>query len=200
MGDEVILKTNSAEDETKTSSETTTALTTINTGELNKESLEIINQIIAETDIEKTKDLTYLFNINQNKKTMVRMDKLNTLQDNLVDQFSKRIAERPDQISNQEIMQGLKIVQDMLERGQKQIVGVDEAPLIQINQQTNSVNVGDKSHNLNRESRDRVANVVTDLLSSLIAVNEPTTQDDILDNTEVIEAEYSSTSEENQDD
>lgn len=200
MGDEVILKTNSAEDETKTSSETTTALTTINTGELNKESLEIINQIIAETDIEKTKDLTYLFNINQNKKTMVRMDKLNTLQDNLVDQFSKRIAERPDQISNQEIMQGLKIVQDMLERGQKQIVGVDEVPLIQINQQTNSVNVGDKSHNLNRESRDRVANVVTDLLSSLIAVNEPTTQDDILDNTEVIEAEYSSTSEENQDD
>ena len=38
----------------------------INTEDLDKESLDIINQIIAESDLEKTKDLTYLFNVNQN--------------------------------------------------------------------------------------------------------------------------------------
>lgn len=181
MGDEVIIKTNSAEDENKTSSETT-ALTTINSDALNEESLILINQIIAESDIDKTKDLTYLFNVNQNKKTMVRMDKLSQLQDTLVDQFSKRVTTRPDEISNQEMLQSLKIVQDMIERGQKQIAGTQETPLIQINQQTNSVNVGEKSHNYSKESRDRVANAVMNFLSDITATSATTDSD-------VIEAE-----------
>ena len=155
------------EQKEKTPAETTTALAILDTERLSQESAELINAIIAEQDIEKTKDLTYLFNINQNKKTMVRMDKLSELQDNLVAQFSKRIEERPDEISNQELMNALKIVQDIIERGQKQISGVNEQPLIQINQQTNSVNVGDEAVGLSRESKQRVANVVSDLLKGL---------------------------------
>ena len=139
-----------------------------NVSELNEESLALINQIIAETDEAKTKDLTYLFNLNQNKKTMVRMDKLSGLQDGLVDQFVKRISERPDEISNKELMDGLKIVQDIIERGQRQISETDQVqPLIQINQQNNSVNVGDSATELNRESRERVKNAVLGLLQGL---------------------------------
>ena len=48
-----------------------TALAVVNAEDLNKESLILINQLIAESNVEKTKDLTHLFNINQNKKTMV---------------------------------------------------------------------------------------------------------------------------------
>ena len=151
----------------KTQAETTTALAILDTEKLSTESVELINAIIAEQDLDKTKDLTYVFNINQNKKTMVRMDKLSELQDKLVAQFSKRISERPDEISNQELMNALKIVQDILERGQKQISGTEEKPLIQINQQTNSVNVGDEAVTLSRESKQRVANVVSDLLKGL---------------------------------
>ena len=33
--------------------------------ELNKESLALISKIVEETSIEKTKDLTHLFNVNQ---------------------------------------------------------------------------------------------------------------------------------------
>ena len=51
-----------------------TALT-VPTGVLNEESLRIIGQIITEQDAQKTKDLTYLFNQNQNKKTMVRANR-----------------------------------------------------------------------------------------------------------------------------
>ena len=155
------------EQKEKTPAETTTALAILDTEKLSQESAELINAIISEQDIEKTKDLTYLFNINQNKKTMVRIDKLSELQDNLVAQFSKRVEERPDEISNQELMNALKIVQDIIERGQKQISGVNEQPLIQINQQTNSVNVGDEAVGLSRESKQRVANVVSDLLKGL---------------------------------
>ena len=141
----------------------------VSTKELNTESLELLNQIIVEKDEDKARDLTYLFNLNQNKKTMVRMDKLSGLQDGLVDQFAKRIAMRPDEISNKELMDGLRIVQDIIERGQRQVSGVDmPQPMIQVNQQNTSINVGDTSEvGLNRESRERVKNAVLGLLSGL---------------------------------
>lgn len=147
------------------------ALTLVNADDLNKESLTLINQIIAEKDLEKTKDLTHLFNINQNKKTMIRIDKLSGLQDDLVDQFVRRIAERPDEISNKELMDGIKIVQDIIERGQKQVEDVQQTPLIQFNQQNNSVNIGEDTPQLSKESRDKVKNAVLSLLSGL---NKPT--------------------------
>lgn len=160
-----------------------TALSLVNADDLNKESLALINQIIAESDIEKTKDLTHLFNINQNKKTMIRIDKLSGLQDNLVDQFARRIAERPDEISNKELMDGIKIVQDIIERGQKQVEGVDQIPLIQFNQQNNSVNIGDNSTQLNKESRDRVKNAVLSLLSGL---NKPVPAEDFVEAQDIV--------------
>jgi len=159
----------STTNETAVTSVENSALTPINNDELNKESQALLGQIIAETDDKKTQDLTYLFNINQNKKTMVRMDKLSGLQDGLVDQFVKRIAERPDEISNKELMDGLRIVQDIIERGQRQVSGVDQPqPLIQVNQQDNSVHIGEGTE-LNRESRERVKNAVLGLLSGLAA-------------------------------
>jgi hypothetical protein len=151
---------------------TETAVTPYNSTTLNEESLQLLSQIIAESDESKTRDLTYLFNINQNKKTMVRMDKLSGLQDDLVDQFVKRIAERPDEISNKELMDGLKIVQDIIERGQRQVSGSDQQPFIQINSQDNSVNVNNTT-DLSRDSRDKVKNAVLSLLSQLQPSKEP---------------------------
>ena len=173
MADEV-RNTDDFEEEATQESAPSTALTAVNAEDLNKESLTLINQIIAESDIEKTKDLTHLFNINQNKKTMVRIDKLSGLQDHLVDQFAKRVAERPDEISNKELMDGIRIVQDIIERGQKQVEEVEQTPLIQFNQQNNSVNIGEDSTRLSKESRDRVKNAVLSLLSGL---NKPVPTD-----------------------
>ena len=184
MTDEV--KNIDGAEETQTSSESG-ALTLVNADDLNHESLTLINQIIAEKDIEKTKDLTHLFNINQNKKTMIRIDKLSGLQDNLVDQFARRIAERPDEISNKELMDGIKIVQDIIERGQKQVEGVNQTPLIQFNQQNNSVNLGDgNSPVLSKESRDKVKNAVLSLLSGL---NKPVPADEIIETQPIIISE-----------
>lgn len=160
---------------------TTSALVTVDTSNLNAESLAILNQIIAAEDIDKTKDLTYLFNVNQNKKTMVRIDSLSNLQDKLVGLLSKRVVERPDEMSNQEVMQALKVVQDIIERGTKQVSGQNDQPLIQINQQTNSVNVGEDASGLNRDSRDKVKRAIMSILDN---VKDATNTD-----TEIIEAE-----------
>lgn len=160
---------------------TTAALVAVDTSNLNAESLDILNQIIEAEDINKTKDLTYLFNINQNKKTMVRIDSLSNLQDKLVGLLSNRVTERPDEMSNQEVMQALKVVQDIIERGTKQITGQNEQPLIQINQQTNSVNVGDEAAGLNRDSRDRVKRVIMGILDNVKDATDT--------NAEIIEAD-----------
>jgi hypothetical protein len=134
---------------------------------LNEESLAIIEQLISETDEKKTKDLTYLFNANQNKKTIVRVNKLSDLLDTITDQALARFTSRPDEISNKELFDGLKIVQDLIERGQKQVSGVGETPLIQVNQQTNEVNIGGSSSSLSRDSRERVKSAVLGLLNSI---------------------------------
>ena len=144
--------------------------------DLNKESLLLIEQIISETDEQKTRDLTCLFNNNQNKKTMVRVNKLSDLLDTITDQALARFTTRPDEISNKELFDGLRIVQDLIERGQKQVSGATEVPLIQVNQQTNEVNIGSTSNTLSRDSRERVKSAVLGLLDSL-AVKQPSTSE-----------------------
>jgi len=172
------VKLDGAEDETASSENT--ALIELDTSGLNQESLEIINRIIAEQDVEKTKDLTYLFNINQNKKTMVRVDKLSSLQDVLIDEYTRRLKERPDEISNQEMLQSIKTIHDLIERGTKQVNEVNEQPLITVNQQNNTINVGNPN-DLNRESRKKVSEAVQSILDSLMA---PQQSADVIDLTE----------------
>lgn len=149
----------------------------LNTDALNQESATIINKLIAEQDVQKTKDLTYLFNINQNKKTMVRQNKLNELQDILVDEAIDRFSSRPAEISNQELMTGLKTVQDMIEKSQKAVNGVTEStPIITINQQNNEINVAGEDSDkkkLTKESRDRVKQAMAAIMASL---GQPTTK------------------------
>lgn len=137
------------------------------TSSLNAESLALIEQIIAEKDEQKTKDLTYLFNANQNKKTMVRVNKLSDLLDTITDQALARFTTRPDEISNKELFDGLKVVQDLIERGQKQVSGAGETPLIQFNQQNNEVKIEGAASTLSRDSRERVKSAVMGLLDSL---------------------------------
>jgi hypothetical protein len=157
---------------------------------LNEESLALINQIIAETDEQKAKDLTYLFNANQNKKTMVRVNKLSDLLDTITDQALSRFTSRPHEISNKELFDGLKVVQDLIERGQKQVSGAGETPLIQVNQQTNEVNIGGTTSNLNRDSRERVKSAVLGILESITKTAPVETPVDI------VEAEIVNTEEE----
>ena len=156
-----------------------TNLPAVSIPNLNEESKTLLDQIIAETDEQKTRDLTQLFNANQNKKTMVRVNKLSDLLDTITDQALTRFTARPDEISNKELFDGLKIVQDLIERGQKQVSGAGETPLIQINQQTNEVNLGASSTNtLNRDSRERVKAAVLGILNSITDTQSAPVEDE----------------------
>ena len=83
------------------------AATKLSTGvpDLNAESLALIEQIVASTDENQTKDLTHLFNLNQTKKTLARVNKLSELMDTITDQALARFTQKPDEISNKEMLE-----------------------------------------------------------------------------------------------
>ena len=151
---------------------------------LNEESAALIEKIIAESDEQKVKELTHLFNANQNKKTMARVNKLSDLLDTITDQALTRFTQRPDEISNKELFDGLKIVQDLIERGQKQVSGAGETPLIQFNQQNNEVKIEGASGSLSRDSRERVKAAVTGILAGLANMQQA---ESVQEETEVCE-------------
>ena len=152
------------------------ALTEVNSSDLSVEAAKILNEIIAETDISKTKDLTYLFNLNQTKKTMIRVNKQSELLDALTEQTIKRVKDKPDELSNEDLTRLMKTVSDLIDKGVGQINRGDEAPLIQFNQQNNDINM-DGNSGLSRESRDKVKNAVMNLLKNMAS----TPADDAID-------------------
>ena len=161
---------------------------------LSEESRQLLSQIIAERDADKSAQLTHLFNLNQNKKTLVRLDKFSDLLDTIAAQAYDRFTSRPDEISNKELLDGMKVMQDLLERGRKQVVENDEgpAPLIQINQTNNEVNMNNAASGLSRESRAKVQKAVSDLLKSMsVGMNTPSVEEDPIEGEviEIIDAE-----------
>lgn len=165
--------------------------------ELNAESKILLSKIIAESNPDKTKDLTQLFNVNQNKKTLVRVDKLSELMDAITDQALTRFTQRPDEISNQELLQSLKTVAELIDKGQKQASAPEPQPLIQINQQNNDVHVNDDpTHGLKRDSRERVKNAVMALLGQIKQVQDTPETPHIID----IDSEEESIEDPNEED
>ena len=154
---------------------------------LSLESQKLIGELTSEKDKQKMQLIEQQFNEIQRKKQLARISKLSEVQDMLTDQFYQRISQRPDQISNKEMLDGMKVVQDLMDKNQKHMENPEEIQqLIQINQ--TEVNVG---NNLNRDSRERVKNAVLGLLDSINKVQQAPEE------TPVIEAEFTTEEENN---
>ena len=144
---------------------------------LSVEAQKLIGELTSEKDKQKLQAIEQQFNEIQRKKQLARVSKLSDVQDMLTDQFYKRIAQRPDEISNKEMLDGMKVIQDLIEKSQKQADSIEEIPqLIQINQ--TEVNVG---NNLNRDSRERVKNAVLGLLSSINTAQQAPAEPEIIE-------------------
>lgn len=116
----------------------------------------LLNQIVKSDDIDEIKDLTKLFNVNQNKKNLVRIAKLNDLLDKVSDKAIERIDLYADDISDKDLLGYMQTVQTVIEKSQKSVEAIDNTPMIQINQQ-NNINVEGE---LSRESKEKVLNII----------------------------------------
>ena len=128
---------------------------------LDERTKKLAEDIIEEDDIDRIKDLTALFNLNMSKKNVTRLMKYNELLDSVSDQMATRIAKRPDEFSNGDLVTYMKVIQDSMDKSSKFINQVDETPAININNTKNEVNIAiSDGITLNRDSKERVLDAV----------------------------------------
>ena len=139
---------------------------------LDNQTAKVTNELIEEQDLDKVKNLTKLFNLNQAKRNAIRVMKLNSLLDKVSDQMIERFNKKPGEFSNKELLDYMSVVQSTIDRANKSIELVDQTPAIIINQQNNQVNI-DNSPVLDRESRMRVVEAVKGIMNTLNLKNVP---------------------------
>ena len=138
----------------------------IDTIPIDKQTEELAQKIINEQDIDKVKDLTALFNLNQNKKNVVRVMKLNSLLDTISDSIIDRFEKRPGEFSNEDLIKYMQVTENAIDRANKSLALVDETPAIKL-QQNNQTNINLEFNTLDRESRERIADAVKALLNKV---------------------------------
>ena len=134
--------------------------------ELEEKTAKIADEIIAEEDIGKIKDLTTLFNMNMSKKNVARLMKLNNLLDSVSDEMQERLNKRSDEFSNSDLISYMTVVQESIEKSNKSLNQVDECPVININNTTNELNIG-LGDGLDRQSKEKVLSAVQAYLSRI---------------------------------
>ena len=135
---------------------------------LDNKNNQLINQIVEQEDSKEVTDLVNLFNLNHMKKQMIRTLTYDQLLDNIMSQMEERVTKRADQFSNKDLLDYMNAMGNAMDKAQKQLSDIQAMPSIQINQQNNIVNVNNDSNDLlDRESRQRVMDAVSSILSKL---------------------------------
>jgi hypothetical protein len=152
-------------------SEKLTANDLINTIPLDQDTTELAQQIIEEKNLDSLQNLTHLFNLNQAKKNVLRVMKLNQLLDKVSDQMIERFDKTPDNFSNADLLNYMQVTQSAIDRANKSLNLVDETPAIQVDTQINVNANADGLDLLDRESKGRVAEAIKGILNKIQSMN-----------------------------
>ena len=125
----------------------------------------LITEIVEETDVNKLKDLTSLFNVHQVKKDLLRSIQLNDVLDNVTYQMVQRFTKHPECFTNKELIDYLKVAQDAIDKASKGNTVISSTPAIQYNQQ-NNVNIS-IAESVDREGRERISDVISKILGQI---------------------------------
>ena len=120
-------------------------------------------KLLTETDIDELQDIINIFNLNMQKKNILRSSKLADLQDKVYMQMAERLDNKADEFSNQDLLSYFKTIQDTISKNDNTLDKIN-IPAIQIQQ--NQLNVNVSSEELNRESRARVLDAIQSILNS----------------------------------
>ena len=146
---------------------------------------EITKQIVEERNPDNIKNLIHIFNLNQTKKNALRVIKMNQLLDGVSDEMIRRFQNRPNSFNNDDLLKYLQVTENAIDRANKSLANIDNAPTIQINQ----VNVGENPGQikLDRESRDKTIEAAKALLKLMQNSNENDNTIEVNSNDVIIE-------------
>ena len=121
----------------------------------------LVEQIAAENDPTKVKDLVDLFKLNQQKRDLCRIERLNNLQDMIDAELQTRLECYAYAVSNKDLIAMLNATNNTVSNTKQ---ALEQQPIIQINNQ--EINVNSPASGLNLESRQRVIQAVTEILKN----------------------------------
>ena len=124
---------------------------------------EVENRILEETDIDELKDVINIFNLNIQKKNIIRNGKLAALQDLITSQMEERVKNKADEFNNQDLLNYFKTVQETISKADNSLDKID-TPAIQVTQNQLNINVSNND-SLDRDSRERIMDAVKAILN-----------------------------------
>lgn len=129
---------------------------------------DLENQLLQESDVENIKTIIDLFNVNIQKKNIIRTNKLNELQDKVYNQINERISNNADTFSNKDLLDYFKTIQETINKSD---ISSEQLtiPQIQLNQNSVNFNIGTE---LNRDSRQKITEVIKNLLDTSEVIDE----------------------------
>jgi hypothetical protein len=142
------------------------SLEPLNLVPLDCQTREIAQRILDEQDVDKVKDLTTLFNLNSQKRNVMRVIKMNELLDRVTDQVIERFEKTPHNFSNEDLIKYMQVTEHAIDRASKNLNLVEETPPIQLLQQ-NQVNINIENR-LDRDSREKILDVVRAVLAGSV--------------------------------
>lgn len=133
---------------------------------LNDASSKLVADLVDTDDPKKIQDITALFNMANTKKNAVRVLKMGQLWDHAAKELLKRVKDHPENASNDDLIKLLTIAEGGMDKASKVLGNVDVTPIIQINQQNNTLNISPESQ-LTKEERDQILAYVRNTLASV---------------------------------
>lgn len=131
---------------------------------------ELSDRILNETDIEQFDKMKNLFDLNMKKKEIIRLNKLNDLQDLTVEEMSNRLQKRSGEFSNQDLLGYFKTIQESISKSDTSLDGIDVASIKVIQNQLN-INMNNED-GLSRESKNKVIEAIRSILDKSISNEE----------------------------
>lgn len=159
----------------------------VDTSSIDHRTNELAQQILAESDPEKAKQLISLFNWNLSKKNTSRVLKLNDLYDEVTDQMVTRFRTRSDQFTNSDLLDYMKAVQGAIDTSTKNLVQAEEPPTI-VQQHNTQINV----NVVDTFDRDAKARILAAIQATMKQAQEPpqvppeVVADDVIDELESV--------------
>ena len=144
---------------------------------------DLSEQLMNESNPAQLENIIDLFNVSFQKKNILRIQKLNELQDKIQTQIEKRLDNKIDEFSNKDLIDYFKVMQDSIIKNSDN-AEMQNAKVIQIIQnQTNVQNNLQESEPLSRESKEKISEAVQSMLRKLDLDNNKLSTENIQENT-----------------
>lgn len=150
---------------------------------VDNEAIELSKKIAKVENKSQLDSLYDTFKINDTKKNVFRINKLNNLLDKITNEAINRFEQRPGEMSNKEIIDYMNAISNQIDRSKNTLNEIKDINLTQVNNTVN-VNIANKETILSRESREKVIDFVKNILNKS---EESTDKDNVIDNVEIKE-------------